>query len=142
MKKEIKFLMILFVLLCNLSCSKSDSNPVNPNIVYKANLVGNNSIQTTNSTATGTATLTYNTTTKLFTLAVTYTGLTVTSSHIHKIGAGVIVAISPNVSPINFTSTTPLTTTEETELASSQYYFNLHSSAFPGGEISGIFIRQ
>ena len=106
MKKEIKFLMILFVLLCNLSCSKSDSNPVNPNIVYKANLVGNNSIQTTNSTATGTATLTYNTTTKLFTLAVTYTGLTVTSSHIHKIGAGVIVAISPNVSPINFTSTT------------------------------------
>ena len=116
-------------------------------IQFKATLSGANERPTANgSAATGSATLTLNSETKIFTLNVTHTGLTPTNGHIHKgaadvAGSVVFPFISPFTSPINYISAA-ITAAQETDLHATLYYVNLHTAAFPGGEIRGQLIMQ
>lgn len=118
-------------------------------LLYKATLNGANERPTANtSTATGTATLTLNNETKIFTLVVTYTGLSAaaTNGHIHKgaadvAGGAVFPFASPFTSPINYTSIA-LTAAQEADLNATLYYVNIHSSTYPGGEIRGQLVKQ
>ena len=143
MKQRLLFFAMLSLGSLLLSCK--DDEP-DPNVVFTATMNGANERPTpTNSTATGTATLTFNTDTKIFTIVVTYTGLTATNGHIHK--AAVDAAGSPVfpfatfTSPINYTSVA-LTAEQEADLNNGLYYVNLHSAAFPGGEIRGQLMQQ
>jgi CHRD domain/IPT/TIG domain len=117
-------------------------------ILFTATLSGANEVPANNSTATGTATLVLNNDTKIFTLVVTYTGLSAnpTNGHIHKAAAGVngspvFAFASPWTSPINYTSRA-ITAAEEADLHAALYYVNIHSSTYPGGEIRGQLIMQ
>ena len=115
-------------------------------MLFKATLNGANERPNPNtSTATGSATLTYNNESNVFTIVVTYSGMTATASHIHKgeatVSGGVIFGFSPVTSPINYTSAA-LTAAQETDLLAGLYYVNVHSSTFPGGEIRGQLIMQ
>jgi hypothetical protein len=129
------------------SCKKSsDSTPApDPNVTYKATITGASEVPANASTATGTATLTFNTSTKIFTIAVTFTGVTAINGHIHKgavgTSGGVIFPFSSFTSPISYTSAA-LDATQEADLTAGLYYVNLHSTAFPGGEIRGQLIKQ
>ncbi|HSN60316.1 MAG TPA: CHRD domain-containing protein [Ferruginibacter sp.] len=129
-----------------ISCSKDDPAPPNPNVTFRATINGTSEVPANASTATGTATATFNKDTKILTMTVNYTGLTVTNAHIH-IGAagvpgGVVFPIAgPYASPLALT-TIALTTAQETDLNANLYYVNLHSAAFPGGEIRGQLIKQ
>jgi len=125
------------------SCKDDDPNP---NVVFTATMNGANERPTpTSSTATGTATLTFNTETKIFTIVVTYSGMTATNGHIHKgavdASGSPVFAFSSFTSPINYTSVA-LTTDQEADLNGGLYYVNLHSAAFSGGEIRGQLIKQ
>lgn len=146
MKYYIKLLVIVFIFSGLLSCSKS-SGPaaVDPNVTYLATLSGASEVPANASTATGTATLIFNSTTKIFSITVTYTGVTATNGHIHKAAAGVsggvIFPFSGFTSPISYTSAA-LDATQEADLGANLYYVNIHSAAFPGGEIRGQLIKQ
>jgi len=146
MKYYTKLLVIVFIFSGLLSCSKSNSPAaVDPNVTYLATLSGASEVPANASTATGTATLTFNSTTKIFSITVTYTGVTATNGHIHKgaagVSGGVIFPFPSFTSPISYTSVA-LDATQEADLGANLYYVNIHSAAFPGGEIRGQLIKQ
>ena len=128
------------------SCDNNDdSQATTTNLIYSATLNGANEVPANNSTATGTATLTFNTVTKAFTISVIYNGVTASAGHIHKAASGQsgppVFPFSSLSSPINFTSD-PLDASMEGDLNANLYYVNIHSSTFPGGEIRGQLIKN
>jgi hypothetical protein len=144
MKLINKFLAISFVLTAIVSCDKDDPIP-DPNVTYKATLSGASESTPNASTATGTATLVFNTTTKIFTLTVTHSIATPTAGHIHKGAVGVsgpvVFGFTSPASPVSYTSAA-LDAAQEADLVGHLYYVNIHTVAFPGGEIRGQLIKQ
>lgn len=102
-----------------------------------------NEVPPNNSTATGQATVTFNTSTKVLSWNVSYRGTTgpITGAHIHGpagagANAGVVVPFTPPLtSPITGSAT--LTDAQIAQLMAGQWYVNLHTAAHPGGEIRG-----
>ena len=94
----------------------------------------------TGSPATGVGCVTLDTSTNIISYNVTFTGLlgTQTAAHIHVgapgVAGGIIVGI-PNGSPS--TGTAALTPAQAATLTAGNYYFNIHSTVFGGGEIRG-----
>ncbi len=144
MKKVTQFLAILLMVTSIVSCKKSET-VADPNVVFKATINAASEVPTNTSTASGLATLTYNTTTKIFTVSLTYTGLTPTAGHIHKgavgVSGGVIFGFTGLASPFSYTSVA-LDATQEADLMAGLYYVNLHTTTYAGGEIRGQLIKQ
>lgn len=141
--RVIAYCLFAAVIILIASCSKSKSTP---DLIFKATLNGASETPSNASTATGDATLTFNQTTKIFTIVVNFTGITATAAHIHKgavgVAGGVIFGFpSPIVSPINYTSAA-LDSTQVADLKSDMYYVNVHSEAYPAGEIRGQLVQQ
>jgi len=145
MKLSIKFLAILFIFSVVISCNNDDDSAPDPNVIFEATLDGASEVPVNTSTATGTATLTYNTTTKIFTITVTHSIATPTNGHIHKAAAGEsgppVFPFTSFTSPISFTSAA-LDAAQEADLNAGLYYVNIHTDAFPPGEIRGQLIKQ
>lgn len=151
MLQKINFSVLLLSLIFISSCKKDEAvvtptAPVVTNVTFKAALSGANEPTPNASTATGTATLTFNTTTKIFSVVVNYSGTTATIAHIHRglsgTSGGVVFGFpNPIASPINYASVA-LDAMQEFELNSNAYYVNIHSTAFPAGEIRGQLIKQ
>ena len=145
MKIIIRLLAVSTLLFGISSCDKDDDTPPDPNVTFKATLTGAQEVPANASTATGEATLTFNTTTKIFTLAVTHTIASPTNGHIHKaavgVSGGVIFPFASFTSPISYTSPA-LDATQEADLNAGLYYVNIHTAAFPNGEIRGQLIKQ
>jgi hypothetical protein len=126
------------------SCKKSVTSTANVYVAFTATLKGSTETPANASVATGTATASYNQSTKILRVHVTWTGLTATMAHIHKGTPGVmgsVIFTLPTVSPVDFTSVA-LDATQEADLLSNLYYVNIHSAAFPNGEIRGQLILQ
>lgn len=145
MKHLIKILAIIFLFAGIVSCSDDDNPAPNPNVTFKATMNGASESTPNASTATGTATLVFNTTTKIFTITVTHTIAAPTNGHIHKGAIGVsgspVFPFSSYTSPISYTSVA-LDAAQEADLNAELYYVNIHSAAFPGGEIRGQLLKQ
>ncbi len=113
------------------------------NIFYTSTtLSGANEVPAVVTTATGEALGTYNKTTKILNLNVTYSGITPTAWHIHKAAAGVAGGVVFNFgttfsTPFTYTSPTALTDAQEADLLGGLNYLNIHSAKAPGGEIRG-----
>jgi hypothetical protein len=146
MKRLLSVLVLSIALTGLISCDDDDDDIVDPNVVFKATLDGAqeapNPVTTTES---GTATLTFNTITKVFTINVQHTIASPTNGHIHKgaigTGGGVIFPFATFTSPINYTSPA-LDAAQEADLMANLYYVNIHTAANPGGEIRGQLIKQ
>jgi hypothetical protein len=144
MKSLFSFSAILFLFFIGISCSNDDDNPTpNPSpviVTFNATLTGASEVPANTSAATGTATASFNKTTKILTLNLTYSGITPTMGHIHVGAAGVsgpvVFPFSNLMSPFSYTSPA-LTATQEADLLANNYYVNLHTDAFPAGEIRG-----
>lgn len=117
---------------------------------YKAALDGKSEVPPTTSSGTGTATVTYDPSTKMVTWQGNFSGLSgpATAAHIHgpaEAGknAGVIVPLSqkdvPFTSPFQGKATLPddKAAALAAALSGSQAYVNIHTAANPGGEIRG-----
>lgn len=145
MRHFIKILAIFFISLGIASCDDDDDPVPNPIVTFTATLNGASEVPANASTATGTATLIFNKTTKIFTITVNHTIAAPTSGHIHKGAIGVsgdpVFPFTTLTSPINYTSTA-LTAAQEADLYANLYYVNIHTAAFPGGEIRGQLLKQ
>jgi hypothetical protein len=146
MKHLIRLITIALFATGFISCSKSDPAPTpNPNVTFLATLNGASEVPPNASTATGTATLLFNTTTKVFTITATHSIATPTNGHIHKAAAGAsgppVFPFSTFTSPISYTSAA-LDAAQEADLFANLYYVNIHTAAFSAGEIRGQLIKQ
>ena len=140
---EIQFFVLAGLLVTAGSCKKDTSEN---EVKFLATLNGVSEVPANSSMATGTATLTYNSETKIFSIIVNFYCVTATGAHIHKgapgIPGGVIFPFaSPVISPISYTSVA-LDSTQQSDLNASQYYVNIHSTGYPSGEIRGQLIKQ
>lgn len=141
------FFLLLAVAFAFTACKKDevDNTPVvDTNIVkLTATLDGKQEVPTNPSTATGTFTGSLNKTTRVLTYVVTYPStLVLTGGHLHKGAPGVagpvvvpFDATALKTSPIN--GTTTLRQSLADSLVNNQIYANLHTVAYPGGEIRG-----
>ena len=133
-----------------ISCNKETDTVVDPPVTvvnFTSTINGASEVPTNTSTANGSATAKFDKTTKILTLTMTYGGLTATNMHIHKGPVGVSGAVlygissSPFTSPVNYTSPA-LSAGQEDSLMNNLYYLNIHSAAFPAGEIRGQLLKQ
>jgi len=147
MKNLIRFFAFSIFVLTFTSCDDDDYKDSNtgPSITtFTATINGANEVPANNSTATGTATLSFDNTTKIFSITVTHSLAIAVAGHIHLGALGtngaVVFPFTSFASPIAFTSVA-LTPAQEADLKANLYYVNLHSAAFPGGEIRGQLIQ-
>jgi hypothetical protein len=133
-----RYVALAGILLFAVSCEDDDDddngngNPDDYTAQFLATLNGSSEVPPNASTATGNASLTYNQDTKVFTIVVTYSGVTATGAHIHlgspTESGGVVFGFTSLESPINYTSP-PLTEDQEDDLFANLYYVNIHSRA-------------
>jgi hypothetical protein len=139
---------IITVKAIDNSGAVTTSSPINitVNIGFKATLNGASERPNPNaSTATGSSIASFNITTKILNISTIYTGITPTAGHIHTGAAtvaGPIIFGFPSLAPPIVFTTIPLTTVQEADLMGNLLYVNLHTAAFPGGEIRGQLIKQ
>lgn len=147
--KLFSFALLLLTVIGIGSCKKNDPTPASTTtiVTFTATINGSSETPSNASSATGTANFTYNTVTYVLSGTVTFSGITPISAHIHKgavgVPGGVIFPLgtAPFTSPVSFTSV-PLDATQMADLMANLYYVNIHSTAFPGGEIRGQLIKQ
>jgi len=147
--KLVPFIIFGIIILGFESCSKSNLSTTSTasNIGFYSMLNGANATPPNGSKATGSATFTYNPSTHILSGSITFQGLSPTGAHIHEGAPGVggvvifVLASGSVTSPISFTSPV-LDATERASLLANQYYINLHSTAYPDGEIRGQLVQQ
>lgn len=140
------FVVLTGLLFTGISCNKDDDDKGGTdNVIFKATLNGANETPVNTSAATGDATLTFNQINSTFNIVVNYSGVVATGAHIHKgapgVPGGIIFPFTAITSPINYTSA-PLDSTQKADLFANMYYVNVHSAAYPGGEIRGQLTKQ
>ena len=149
MKLLFRLLVISFFLFGIVSCDCDDdnnnSNPGSNLTTFTATLNGASEVLANTSSESGMATLIFNNTTKKFTITVTQSIASPTLGHIHLGAVGVngspVFTFTSLTSPINYTSE-PLTSAQEADLKANLYYVNIHTAAFPAGEIRGQLLKQ
>jgi hypothetical protein len=113
-------------------------------VIFSNDALGSNEVPPTGSAATGSFYGAYNKTDKKLSYVITYTGVTPTAMHFHKGAAGangdVVVSIAGPYSS-GMSGNVTLTSAQETDLLSGMWYLNIHSAAFPGGEIRAQLIK-
>ncbi len=144
MSNYVKLLFAAIVFTAILSCKKDDTTNTDV-FTFKATLSGTNEVPSNASTATGSSTLTYSKSTKKFTIVTTFSGLNPTMGHIHKAVKGIN---GPVIFPFKDVATSPiklegsLTDEQFQAMGKDSMYVNLHTTAFPGGEIRGQLMKQ
>jgi hypothetical protein len=136
MRKFALFGLLLMTLL--MGCK--DDEETTPNTLITATLSGSAEVPANPSVATGEVEGTFNEDTKMLMLNITYTGFTPVAWHIHKAAAGANGGVIFNlgttiISPFTFMQA--LNAEQEADLKAGLYYVNLHSTAYPNGEIRG-----
>lgn len=142
--KNSKKLLLLFLLVGTtafFACSDDDDDQ--PRVTdtryrYDVTLTGAKEVPPNASTATGKFVGNYVKSSKVLSFTLSYSGLTVTDWHIHKgapdVSGPVEIGLGP-VMPSPLTSSVTLTAAQETDLLAGNLYVNIHSAAFPSGEI-------
>lgn len=100
-------------------------------------------VPSNSSTASGTGTYSYDSATMVLSWSISFTGVTATGIHFHGPAMpGVNAGVEVNVGGISGLSSplmgsTTLTAAQASDLLDGLWYLNIHSDAFPGGEIRG-----
>ncbi len=114
---------------------------------FAASLSGAQETPPVTTAAQGSGTVVFNASTREITATVTTVNIVGTAAHIHQAPPG---TAGPIVFPLSETGagsgiwTTKVTLTEQqaTTLRAGDFYFNVHSAAFPNGEIRGQIVPQ
>ncbi|MBI4916740.1 MAG: CHRD domain-containing protein [Acidobacteria bacterium] len=121
------------------------AGPAMAELGYSAGLTGGQEVPPVATTATGTGFVVLDQVGSTITVLLAYSGLTTaaTAGHIHRGAAGVNGPVVFNLAPPAVTTgaivpvTFAVTPADIADLLAGNFYFNVHSSTFPGGEIRG-----
>jgi hypothetical protein len=142
--KKIFFLFGLGLALLVVGCVKVETQEPSF-VIFTSTLNEANEETSTGSSATGFASAVYYQDTKILNVTVSYTGITPIAGHIHvgpvKVSGPIVFTFTSLTSPFDFTSA-PLDAAQESSLLANLYYINLHTAAFPDGEIRGQLIKN
>ena len=139
--KTLKVVLIpLFLCAVIFACKKSSNNNVVKDTIYNydVTLSGANEVPANASVATGKFIGSYTKSTRQLSFTLSYNGITPTDWHIHKGAPGVSGAVEIGLNPVvasPLQKTVTLTPAQETDLLNGNFYVNIHSVEFPGGEI-------
>lgn len=123
---------------CEAPGMRTDQNVISLN----ANLNAAQEVPPNASTGRGDATVTFTKSTKTLAWVVTYGGLTgpATMAHFHgpaNVGANAPVILPIANTPGTVTGSALLNDNQAADLMAGKWYLNVHTAAFPGGEIRG-----
>ncbi|GAB3504837.1 CHRD domain-containing protein [Spirosoma knui] len=132
------------------ACNTTDNdNPIiaSPTTQFTATLNGQQEKPTsTTSTATGTFAGNLNESTRVMSYTVTFTGLTPTMGHLHRItksdGTGGVDVPFTGTLTSPYSNTVLLAQSKIDSMKNGFYYANLHTTAYPAGEIRGDIKKQ
>ena len=144
MKNLLYSVLLLTGLVAATACKRTDTAPSDPAPPVIGVLTGNQQVPMVTSTGRGTITGTFDKNSNTFKYSVTYTGLTPLGAHFHTGAPGVngpiAIELPKNnaakdgyVSPIE--GVFILTAANATALLNNGIYVNLHTTAYPNGEI-------
>ena len=136
-------LTLLALGLTFYACNDHLTAPADGKISFVSTLSGAGEKPTSVSTAaSGTFVGELDRATRVLSYTVTYSGITPTAGHLHRInaanGTGPVEIPFPSVASSPIIGRATLTTTTRVDsLINGFYYVNLHTPAYPGGEIRG-----
>ena len=112
-------------------------------LTYKVALSTKNEVPPVPTNASGSADVTYDTVTRVVTWTVTHSGLSgaPTAAHFHGPSSAlenapvIVVFSAPLTSPFKGSAT--LTPDQATQFLAGSWYINIHTQAYPGGELRG-----
>lgn len=146
--RQIIPLVFLLAVIGFASCNQEDQTTTSNTVNFTATLNGASETPADTSKATGMGTFKYDRTTYMLSGTVTFSGMTATASHIHK---GAVGVAGPVVIPLDVTDpvTSPITlaptlldSTQRADLMNGMFYVNIHSAAYPNGEIRGQLVKK
>jgi hypothetical protein len=111
--------------------------------VRTATLNGGHEVPSNASTASGSGWLAVNPFTRAASGAITFSGLSPTMAHVHQgavgTNGGVVITLTPGAAANTYRvpDNTVLTAAQYSDFLNNRLYFNVHSAAFPGGEVRG-----
>ena len=141
--KTSKKLLVLFLFFGSVILACSDDDDDAPRVTdtrynYDVTLTGAKEVPANASAATGKFVGSYVKSTKVLTFTLSYSGLTPTGWHIHKgtpdVSGPIEIPLGAIV-PSPLIHSVTLTSAQETDLLAGTFYVNIHSAAFPNGEI-------
>jgi hypothetical protein len=118
------------------SCKKEDSTETSKTISYSGSFIKSGDAVV--SSASGTATATFDPTTLVLTYTISWSGLTSNAANMHFHDAGpVIYPITgfATATTGTLTGSVTLTATQATDLAAGKIYVQIHTGNIPAGEI-------
>jgi len=117
-------------------------------LTYKVELKGSSEVPPNHSKATGNVSVSFDSAEKKLSWTGSYSGLSgpVTVAHFHgpaAVGknAGITVGIANGSLPPSFEGSAILTDAQAADLAAGRWYLNLHTAAYPAGEIRGQVVK-
>jgi hypothetical protein len=123
------------------ACASAPTSSTATSTLTTSRLTGNHEVPSTRSSGSGDVSATLNRQTNLLSWRVSYAGLTgpVTAGHFHGAApwgqnAGVALPFSGDLSsPITGSAT--LSAAQAADFLAGKWYVNLHTAAYPGGEV-------
>jgi hypothetical protein len=116
-------------------------------VTFEVPLSGQNQVPPVDTAGTGLLVATFDTETRLLSWTITYEGLTgaPTAAHFHGpaelgVNAGVAVGL-PGALTSPIIGEVTLDEAQASDLVGGLYYLNIHTGAFPAGEIRGQLVR-
>lgn len=139
-------LRCLFILLAALSAGCGGGDETHLRFIYAAALDGVQETPPNASAGHGTGLLIVDPVDNSFTASVVTTGVADTAAHVHEGAPGVagpvVIPMTKAQGAVVWTASGTLTAAQLATLEQGNYYFNVHSSTFPAGEIRGQIQRR
>jgi hypothetical protein len=112
-------------------------------LTYKITLAPTNEVPPVPTGASGSADVTYDTVTRVVTWNITHAGLSgaPTAAHFHGPATALenapVIVLFPGSLASPFRGTQTLTTDQAAQFLAGSWYINIHTPAYPGGELRG-----